>query len=1144
MNECLVGSPRLEPLENRLLLNADLSLEIGSVKVAGKNATEVRLVPGDTLLVELLLTNVGDQPARGLSAFELFASADAVLDGADESLIAPTNRFVNVLPGATVRQIFTVRVPADAEPGDFYLLARVAPGVAVGDANAANDTAASDAPARVRWVSGAVDGRSVILRVSDDDGTILMLRTVGGTAELTPDPAPDLAVTGTTATSSLFGTITARGADGVFRIGNVTFDSAVGTVSLGPATITGNVNAPGGARNVTLGDLTDPAHQVVTLGLSPLIASSMLRAGRLRNVQVDSASPLSMVRLTEWLDDDATADRLTAPSVGSLMVSGWLPAALAGDFQADLVLGRPGPAQPLRMASISGQLAQGLWDIGGKGGTIMAGSVAADWRANFAGTLTGLTVRGPMAGKLSAASISTVSILGDMPGGQVLAGADLGRDAALGGVGEDADAFAPAGINSFMVRGVATDVLVAAGLHPGDGQIGDLNDLYLGGPASSIRVASFGDLTAGSQVAAGQLPRRVTVAKQSLDPAVDPRFGQNRYAMVDTGTTDANGEVVLDIASQPQTFCLVDEQTQVPLEGFLAAIAVDAQAQSLGMVTFVDPSGRRPARFVVLRGSSAPALAPLAGRPESAQASLQSAPAVQAEDPDVITVYGSNITTEVLTDAVTDKLLDATIQQVPGQTQEQLDAIKEGVGFAASGMVSLLGMGLQLIDTMSNGSLSRAFAQSKYAKTELLTPEQALAKISADRSEDTTTSLLMLSMGNIIEDLANPYAAAGMALDLMGDTVARQAIGVGVGLPNMGIRVTSLFGFEFYSVSPLTIAEQLAQSGLVSVTVPNGADLTNGSLELIRTGELGTAMRIPLDAAGNATATVPQGQYRALFRAPGYRTDSLDLVVPPEGVSVNHAMEFPPIPGITVNPLDLETDEKGTMEGEFTVVLDTAPTAAVTVRLAGDASEGRLSKSVLYFTPANWSTPQTVTVIGVQDRIADGDILYDITLTATSTDVDYAGMAATVSVVNYDTTMVGSYSGYFSGYTTDSASFPPAVFRDTVTGWLSIDIDGGSGTDLSPYTGTMTLDGTFTITPIVNPGGNYYGDVIPKYDSAPLDAFDASISSTIYDFSDTGYIAEFTNGHFVGTNLVGTMTIDLLLDGVAPIVGTVTLTPV
>ena len=114
--------------------------------------------------------------------------------------------------------------------------------------------------------------------------------------------------------------------------------------------------------------------------------------------------------------------------------------------------------------------------------------------------------------------------------------------------------------------------------------------------------------------------------------------------------------------------------------------------------------------------------------------------------------------------------------------------------------------------------------------------------------------------------------------------------------------------------------------------------------------------------------------------------------------------------GIVVSPTSgLVTTEAGG-SAFFTVVLESQPLANVVVGLSSsDAAEGSVSPSALTFTPIDWSLPQTVTVTGVDDDVADGNIAYSIsTATATSSDSVYAGMnPADVGVSNADNDTAG-----------------------------------------------------------------------------------------------------------------------------------------
>ncbi len=93
--------------------------------------------------------------------------------------------------------------------------------------------------------------------------------------------------------------------------------------------------------------------------------------------------------------------------------------------------------------------------------------------------------------------------------------------------------------------------------------------------------------------------------------------------------------------------------------------------------------------------------------------------------------------------------------------------------------------------------------------------------------------------------------------------------------------------------------------------------------------------------------------------------------------------------GITVSPtFGLTTTESGGT-ATFTIVLNSQPTADVTIGLSSsNTSEGTVSPASVTFTTANWNTPQTVTVTGVNDLFDDGDVIYSIvTAAATSSDL-------------------------------------------------------------------------------------------------------------------------------------------------------------
>ena len=125
--------------------------------------------------------------------------------------------------------------------------------------------------------------------------------------------------------------------------------------------------------------------------------------------------------------------------------------------------------------------------------------------------------------------------------------------------------------------------------------------------------------------------------------------------------------------------------------------------------------------------------------------------------------------------------------------------------------------------------------------------------------------------------------------------------------------------------------------------------------------------------------------------------------------------------GVTVTPIDgLATTESGGT-ALFTVVLDRYPNAPVTIPIeSSGAGEGTSEPASLTFTSANWDLPQTVTVRGLDDDAADGDVAYTVmTLPATSGDGSFAGVDADdVSLVNRDDDVAGFIITPTAGLTT------------------------------------------------------------------------------------------------------------------------------
>ncbi len=80
----------------------------------------------------------------------------------------------------------------------------------------------------------------------------------------------------------------------------------------------------------------------------------------------------------------------------------------------------------------------------------------------------------------------------------------------------------------------------------------------------------------------------------------------------------------------------------------------------------------------------------------------------------------------------------------------------------------------------------------------------------------------------------------------------------------------------------------------------------------------------------------------------------------------------------TIGPVSGDTSESGASV-QFSIVLTAQPSSEVTIPLSSsDASEGEVSPSLVVFDTFNWNIPQTITINGIDDGIADGDQPYYI----------------------------------------------------------------------------------------------------------------------------------------------------------------------
>ncbi|MAT42373.1 MAG: hypothetical protein CL609_08535 [Anaerolineaceae bacterium] len=124
------------------------------------------------------------------------------------------------------------------------------------------------------------------------------------------------------------------------------------------------------------------------------------------------------------------------------------------------------------------------------------------------------------------------------------------------------------------------------------------------------------------------------------------------------------------------------------------------------------------------------------------------------------------------------------------------------------------------------------------------------------------------------------------------------------------------------------------------------------------------------------------------------------------------------VAGIVADPVSgLVTTEAGGQD-TFVVHLATEPSGTVSISVSSsDLSEGIVNPTTLSFNSTNWNNNQTITITGQDDSLDDGNIAYQINLSASGT-LEYSGLTSSVSVTNNDNDTAGIIVNPLIGLTT------------------------------------------------------------------------------------------------------------------------------
>ena len=170
-------------------------------------------------------------------------------------------------------------------------------------------------------------------------------------------------------------------------------------------------------------------------------------------------------------------------------------------------------------------------------------------------------------------------------------------------------------------------------------------------------------------------------------------------------------------------------------------------------------------------------------------------------------------------------------------------------------------------------------------------------------------------------------------------------------------------------------------------------------------------------------------------------------------------------PGVTVSKTALAVVEGDATGDSYTVVLNTQPTADVTVTVAGHAgTDATPNPTTLTFTSMTWATAQTVAVTAGEDSDTVNDTV-SLTHSSTSTDSDYDAITiagVVVTVIDNDagpgvTVSKTALTVTEEDVTGDSYT---VILNTQPTADVTVTVAGHAGTDVTPTPATLTFTST------------------------------------------------------------------------------------
>ena len=327
-----------------------------------------------------------------------------------------------------------------------------------------------------------------------------------------------------------------------------------------------------------------------------------------------------------------------------------------------------------------------------------------------------------------------------------------------------------------------------------------------------------------------------------------------------------------------------------------------------------------------------------------------------------------------------------------------------------------------------------------------------------------------ITIGTLADEVADPNETVIVVPEEVSTTGTATVSGLATttiknaGQPGVTVSPTSLTVGEGGSRTYTVVLDSEPTAAVtVSVRVPQGTDVSVDTTSLtFTTGDWSTVQTVTVRAAQDDDAVVDDAA--TIGHTVSSTGDYDGEIVSDVAVTITDDDRR----GVTVSPTSLTVEEGD--DNTYTVVLDSKPTAAVTVTVnVPSGTDVSASPTSLTFTADDWSTARTVTVSAAQDDDALMDDAVTVGHTVGSTG-DYSGetaadVAVMITETDTPTLSIADVSAPESARSmTFTVSSSVASSRTVTVGWATGNATATAGEDYTAVTaGRVTFSPAGTL---------------------------------------------------------------------------------